>query len=132
MREDVHWRGKACTACSQHQGGLSKARVQPNLHSQSKEGKCFIFEDGLVRLVPCYPLQWGSSFRKSKGKTTSTKIKHSAFTHKWHQIFLSHTITLSSCLTEPVLPLQPSTCGRCPGQGLAQGSGVMFKPKSPE
>lgn len=71
-------------------GGLSKASGQPDLCSQSKEGKCcFIFEDGLVCLAPCYPLQWGSSFRKSRGKTTSTKIKHSAFTHKWHQIFLS-------------------------------------------
>lgn len=97
-------------------GELSKASGQPNLRSQSKEGECcFIFKDCLLFLAPCYLLQWGSSFRKSRVKTSPTKLKHSAFTRKWHQIFLSQVITLASCLTKPVLEglaLQASTSGR--------------------
>lgn len=97
-------------------GELSEASGQPNLCSQSGEGDCcFIFKDCLLCLVPCHLLQWGSSFRKRRGKITSTKLKDSAFTGKCHQIFLSQTISLASYAIEPVLEalaLQGSTLGR--------------------
>lgn len=49
------------------------------------------------------PPALGFQFQEEQGTNNSNQIKHSAFTSKRHQIFLSQIITLPSCLTEPVL-----------------------------
>jgi len=119
-------------------GELSKTTGQPNSCSKSQEGEWwFIFKYGFPCLVPCYLLQWGSSFRRSRGKISPTKLNPSPFTCKWHKIFFVSNSSLGPDKASAGSPGLASQClvkmpwagsKQVVGQILAQGSGVCLNP----